>query len=74
MPTWNVIQKKRREADARLRALEQRQAEADRQAAAASPPRPAGPPDPTAPSYAEQLAAWNARVKAGEHKTHFTGD
>lgn len=39
MPTWNDIQKKRRDADDRLRAEEQRRAQADRLAAAASPPK-----------------------------------
>ena len=48
--------------------------EADRLASEANPPKPALPADPNAPSYAEALKASNERVKAGETKSHFTGD
>jgi hypothetical protein len=51
-----------------------RQREEDRILAEQNPPKPAPPADPNAPSYAEQLKAWNERVKAGETKSHWTGD
>jgi hypothetical protein len=70
MPSWNDLQRKRQEADDRLRAEARRQAEADRLAAAQNPPRPAPPSDPNDPTYAERLRAWNLRVRAGQNAKH----
>jgi hypothetical protein len=74
MPTWNELQKKRQEAEDRLLDQERRQREADRRAAAANPPLPPPPPDPDAPTYAQQLEAWNQRVKAGQNAKHHLQD
>ena len=63
MPAWNDDDDER-----------QRQREADRIASEKNPPKPVAPADPDAPTYAEWLKAWNENMKAGEQKSHWTGD
>ena len=66
MPAWND------DDDERER---QRQREADRIASEKNPPKPSVP-EPTGQemSYAERLKYWNEKVKAGQQKSHWTGD
>ena len=66
MPAWNDNDDERER---------QRQREADRIASEKYPPKPSVP-EPTGQemSYAQRLKYWNEKVKAGEQKSHWTGD